>query len=119
MSTYKKKKSKSVRPISHMIIGTITLIGIGACSLYSIEKYNNPVLYGKWISKETQEEIVFHEDGTVTLNDVIYTPKFQLVSPNKMLYTIEEKQFETYYHIDGRYLEWGMSETEVEQFKRK
>lgn len=119
MPTYQNKNNKSARPISHMIIGTIALIGVGACSLYGIERYNKPQLYGKWISTETHEEIAFNEDGTVTLNDVIYTPKFQLISPNKMLYTIEDKQFETYYHIDGRYLDWGMSETEVEQFKRK
>lgn len=119
MTTYKNNKKRTNKSISRMVIGTVLFIGLGAGSLYGIEKYNNPQLYGKWVSTETKEEIIFNENGTVTLNDIIYTPKFQVVSSNRMVYTVEEKTFETYYQLDGRSLQWGLSEKSMEQFKRK
>ena len=118
MITYKKNK-KSPKSLKQMIIGTVLLIGCGTGSLYFIDNYNNPGLYGKWISTETLEEIVFNKDGTVTLNDVPYIPQFQITAPNKMLYTVEDKEFDTYYALDGRSLYWGLSKEQVEVFKRK
>ena len=118
MTTYKRNK-KSPKSLSRMIIGTLLLIGVGTCSLYTVEQYNNPELHGKWISTETLEELVFNEDGTVTLNEAIYIPKFQVTAPNKMLYTVEDKEFETYYELDGRSLYWGISKEQAEIFKRK
>lgn len=118
MATHKKNK-KTGKSLSRMIIGTILLIGVGSGSLYTIEQYNNPGLYGKWISTETREEIIFNEDGSVVVSEVIYMPEFELTAPNKMLYTIEDKTFETYYEIDGRSLYWGISKEHLEEFKRK
>lgn len=118
MAKYKKSK-KTTQSLSRMIIGTVLLIGVGGCSLYTIEKYNNPSLYGKWISTETHEEIIFNEEGTVTVSEAIYMPEFDLTAPNKMLYTIEDKTFEMYYELDGRSLYWGISKDYMEEFKRK
>ena len=36
-----------------------------------------------------------------------------------MLYTVEDKEFETYYELDGRSLYWGISKEQAEIFKRK
>lgn len=118
MITY-KKYNKSPRSLKQMILVTVILIGCGTGSLYLIDTYNNPNLYGKWISTETLEEVVFNRDGTVTLKDAPYIPKFQIIAPDKMLYTIEDKEFDTYYKLEGRSLYWGLSKEQVEVFKRK
>lgn len=119
MSTYKSTKNKKKNSISRIIIGTMCLLGIGGGCLYTIEQYNEPKLVGTWISKETGEEVTFNSDGTMTLNEVIESPTYQILSPSKMLYNIEEKQFEMYYNLDGRILSWGLNENNIENFDRK
>ncbi|MEF9960450.1 MAG: hypothetical protein RR448_12285 [Niameybacter sp.] len=118
MATYKLKKSRKMHPVSRVIIGTMCLLGIGGGCLYTIERYNQPELVGKWVSTETGDVVGFNENGTLSLNDSTQMSTYKILSPNQLLYNIEDKQFEMYYNLEGRILTWGLSVDTVETFKR-
>ncbi len=94
------------------------LIVVAAIFLVSTYNYFRPELYGKWTSQDTNTSIIFYDDGTIKVSDVQYTPYFELISPTKMRYVIEDKIFEMYFKIDGRILYWGMDENNLESFRR-
>ena len=119
MATYKQRKNRKKQSISRILIGTVCLLGLGSGALYTLERYNTPPLVGKWVSNETGEMVIFNEDGTVSVNELLDSPTYQKLTPNKMLYNIEGKQFEMYYNLDGRTLTWGMTEENAESFTRK
>lgn len=119
MARYQQRKNKKAKSISRILIGTVCLLGLGSGALYTLEAYNNPSLVGKWVSDETGELVVFNEDGTVSVAGEIDSPTYQKLTPNKMLYHIEGKQFEMYYNLEGRTLVWGMNEENTESFTRK
>lgn len=114
---YARKKDK--QPIAKLVgaIFMITLICIG--TLYGYQRYSNPPLYGKWVSKETGETVTFNRNGTVDVEDPTQQPIFELVAPSKMIYTIDKKVFEMSYELEGRQLTWGVEGENLEFFKRK
>lgn len=102
-----------------VVICLVISVVVGSGILYGVQQYNNPTIFGKWQSEETNYSVDFNENGTVVLEKSEYNPTFAIISPNKMNYTIDEKVFEMYYHIDGRTLYWGQTEDTLETFKRK
>ncbi|MGL4800581.1 MAG: hypothetical protein ACRCWY_14480 [Cellulosilyticaceae bacterium] len=98
----------------------LSVVGVlCAGTLYGIREYSYPELYGKWQSEETKKIVKFNRDGTVVLEESDQSPTFKVLTPNKIRYEVEDKTFEMYYDLEGRALEWGMTEETIETFKRK
>ncbi len=81
--------------------------------------YFNPSIYGSWVSQITNEKITFNKDGTIELEQADYSPHFEIISPTRIRYIIDNKGFEMYYAIDGRTLYWGMDENSLEVFIKR
>lgn len=111
---------KKIRRYNTLRILTVGLffIFITVGTLYSVEKYSNPNLEGKWKSEETGEVIKFTKKGTIELENGAYFPKYTVLTPNKMKYTIDDKDFMMQYEIEGRILKWGLEGQDLEEFKR-
>lgn len=114
---FTRKKARRYNTF-RILAATIFLVFIAVGSLYGVEKFNNPSLEGTWQSIDTGEMITFSKDGEVKVKDSTYIPKYEVVSPNKMQYTIEDKDFTMQYFIEGRILKWGIEGQELEEFKR-
>lgn len=114
------KRTKKRKPSSFTwLLVTLSMLILCTGSMYTIKTYQNPTLYGKWVSKSTGEKLEFKEDGTVLLEGVTYSPSFSLPEPNKMLYTIGDKVFNMCYNVEGRTLEWGTERGEKEIFVKR
>ena len=116
---HKPRKRRGRLHMGRLIGCIMVLTFICGATLYSIHTYNTPGLIGRWQSEETQKIVVFKKDGQVILKESTSTPTYSILKPNWLSYTIDDKQFEMYYCIEGRTLHWGMSEDTVETFKRK
>lgn len=113
--TTKKRRLHATRLF--MCISALILFCL--VTLYMLYTYNQPRLYGRWQSQETNKIVSFKKDGTVILEDINKKCEFTLLSPNKMTYIIDDRLFEMYYELDGRQLKWGMNKESLEVFKRK
>lgn len=110
--TYTFFASKKLVLFSLMLI----LLVMSFISLYSLKNYENPPLVGKWTSLETGEEISFTDNGIVKFKSTAKTGTYTLISASKMEYTIDNKTFVMYYHLEGRNLSWGVDNESLEQF---
>ncbi|WP_054742977.1 hypothetical protein [Cellulosilyticum ruminicola] len=81
--------------------------------------YEQPTLVGTWVSTETDASVKFTEDEHVKLSTSTLIGTYHIISPNTMEYTIDGLTFIMSYHIEGRYLYWGMDEETLECFKRR
>ncbi len=97
------------------VFGVVILVFV---SLYILSRYRNPALYGEWTSVTTSQTIRFNQNNTVELEDSFYKPYFEIVSPSKMLYIVDEKIFDMYFELDGRILYWGIDKNNLEKFER-
>lgn len=114
---FTRKKARKYNTF-RILAATIFLTFIAVGSLYGVERYNNPPLEGEWQSVETGEVVKFAKDGLVIIEENGYTPKYSIISPNKMAYTIDDKDFTMQYFIEGRTLKWGIEGQELEEFER-
>ncbi|ONI41658.1 hypothetical protein AN639_03290 [Candidatus Epulonipiscium fishelsonii] len=94
----------------HKILLAATIIII---SFYLINSHNTPDIVGTWYSEETGEKIIFNENGSVELENVNYIPKYEIITPTKMIYTINNQVFEMNFRIEDNQLYWGISEPEI------
>ena len=125
MNQIKNEKSllqRSTRGKLHLgrlFLCIVMLFFICSATLLGVHTYNTPDIYGKWQSEETKKIIEFKQDGTVILKTANEVGEFELLTPNKLSYTIQDKLFIMYYILEGRTLKWGFSKENVEVFKRK
>lgn len=110
----KVRKYNTYRILAAALFMVFIAVGI----LYGVEKFNNPSLVGKWKSVDTGEMITFSTNGEVIIEEDTYIPKYKVIGPNKMEYTVDEKDFVMEYFIEGRTLKWGIEGNELEEFKR-
>lgn len=85
----------------------------------ALKKYEHPSLVGKWKSVETGQVIHFTNNGKVKLRATHQTGYYQIESPSKMVYTLEDKNFNMYYVLEDRQLAWGITPDKMEHFVRK
>lgn len=111
----KARKYNAFRIVAAVVF--VTFIAVGA--LYGTEHYNNPALYGKWQSIETGDVVEFRKNGTVVVDETKDNPEYEILSPNRMQYTVNDKDFVMQYNLEGRVLKWGIEGQELEEFTRK
>ncbi|OON90991.1 MAG: hypothetical protein ATN32_02865 [Candidatus Epulonipiscium fishelsonii] len=80
---------------------------------YLISFSDTPELVGTWYSKETGEKIIFNKNGSVELEHVNYIPQYEIITPTKMIYTINNQIFEMNFRIENNLLYWGLNELEI------
>lgn len=116
----KKKKVKKVKRKRRIIRATIFAMIVGAILGIGLEfkrQYNNPPLVGTWISRETDKEVEFTQDGRVNV-DKIEIGAYVIALPDLIIYEIEGQTFEMNYRISNRNMVWSLL-GEEEIFDRK
>lgn len=115
----KKKGKTKLSPAVKSIATLACLLILFTLSIGILKQYQNPALYGKWLSKETGEVVEFKKNGTVILEGSKERPSYKIISSERMEYNVEDKTFQMKYALDGRTLKWGMTNDTMEIFKRK
>ncbi len=113
--TKKKDTTIYIKPQLALILVVILLLFFS----YHAYEYFNPDLYGSWVSQITNEKITFNKNGTIDLDSAVYSPNFEIISPTKIRYIVDNKGFEMHYRIEGRNLYWGMDEDSLEVFIKR
>lgn len=76
----------------------------------------NIVLQSTWRSEETGQVLTFNENNHVEFEGDLPDGIYHILSPNTMEYTIDDKTFKMFYHIEENKLYWGIDETHLESF---
>ena len=118
---YLRKKSRKKRYtnlLSACIIIVILLIGsIGI--LQWVDYNDTKSLIDTWQSEETNQILSFTTDGRVISKSNPSINTYRIISPTLLEYTIDDKTFQMYYHIEDDILYWGLNELNLEKFNRR
>ncbi|ONI45546.1 hypothetical protein AN641_03890 [Candidatus Epulonipiscioides gigas] len=109
----KKQKSHLLKTFCY--ITAIFTVGLSINSTYD---YFNPKIFGNWTSTVTSEQVQFEKDGNVKVGDIKDYAYYEILSPTRLIYVIEDMSFDMYYEIEGTTLYWGENKDNLEIFKR-
>ncbi|OON97670.1 MAG: hypothetical protein ATN31_07935 [Candidatus Epulonipiscioides saccharophilum] len=116
MQTKYKSQKSQLRPIDKVTFAALCIFFVVVVNYAN--NYFNPPLVGEWKSDQTNEIIYFNETGSVRVGSNNNYATYELLTPTKMSYIVDDKKFNMYYELDGRTLYWGPDKNSSEIFKR-
>ncbi|MGL4362562.1 MAG: hypothetical protein ACRCSG_04730 [Cellulosilyticaceae bacterium] len=117
MKNKKNSRHRRRARVTNFIIFISIIMIVCTGTLFSVQNYGNPNLYGKWKSEETNKTIQIKKNGQIQMKDTGKIGKFIILSSDTMSYTVDDKTFNMFYQLNGRQLEWGLSQLTPETFK--